>query len=115
MIHEFNNKFEFIDKIGMFNLLIRCIELMKNTDIKPENQCHASLEIIIHILETNALHITTPPRFITILALKHDIHKLAPLLNKIQEVMIYGVRSPYDRLFCILWGSVPIRPSFLYI
>jgi hypothetical protein len=88
LIHEFNNKFEFIDKIGMFNLLIRCIELMKNTDIKPENQCHASLEIIIHILETNALHITTPPRFITILALKHDIHKLAPLLNKIQEVMV---------------------------
>ena len=88
LIHEFNNKFEFIDKIGMFNLLIRCIELMKNTDIKPENQCQASLEIIIHILETNALHITTPPRFITILALKHDIHKLAPLLNKIQEVMV---------------------------
>lgn len=88
LIHEFNNKFEFIDKIGMFNLLIRCIELMKNTDIKPENQCRTSLEIIIHILETNDLHITTPPRFITILALKHDIHKLAPLLNKIQEVMV---------------------------
>ena len=60
----------------------------ENTDIKPENQCQASLEIIIHILETNALQITTPPRFITILALKHDIHKLAPLLNKIQEVMV---------------------------
>ena len=88
LIHEFKNKFQVIDKINMFNLLIRCIELMKNTDIRPENQCHTSLEIIIHILETNALNVTTCPRFITIIALKHDIHKLSPLLNKIQEVMV---------------------------
>ena len=88
LIHEFKNKFEFIDKTNLFNLLIRCIELMKNTDIRPENQCHTSLEIIIHILETNALNVTTCPRFITIIALKHDIRKLSPLLNKIQEVMV---------------------------
>ena len=88
LIHEFKNKFEFIDKTNLFNLLIRCIELMKNTDIRPENQSHTSLEIIIHILETNALNVTTCPRFITIIALKHDIHKLTPLLNKIQEVMV---------------------------
>ena len=72
----------------MFNMLIRCIELMKNTDISPNNQCKTSLEIIIHILEINALNIRIPPRFITILALKHDINKLTPLLNKIQDVMV---------------------------
>ena len=88
LIHEFKNKFEFIDKTNLFNILIRCIELMKNTDIRPENQAYTSLEIIIHILETNALNVTTCPRFITILALKHDINKLTPLLNKIQEVMV---------------------------
>ena len=68
-------------------MLIRCIELMKNTNINQDIQCRTALEIIIHILETNTLNVTTPPRPITILALKHDIDKLYPLLNKIQEVM----------------------------
>ena len=36
LIHEFNNKFEFIDKIGMFNLLIRCIELMKTLTLNQK-------------------------------------------------------------------------------
>jgi len=87
LISEFKDKVQFIDKTLLFNMLIRCIELMKNTNINQDIQCRTALEIIIHILETNTLNVTTPPRPITILALKHDIDKLYPLLNKIQEVM----------------------------